>query len=470
METIIQQIATNLINKILEKAYTGKISDIDALSSELLEDCKEATRCAIEAIVAEVNLQIRGDKQNRKVQGLVLKERNRPRRLYTALGELNLPRDYYYDRVKGQYVSLLDQAMGVPAYTRISAGVCADLITQATDVSYAKSARVVTNGEISRQTVRNKIIELGSIEKTDLDSLEKRAVKELHLFADEDHVHMQRPHKQKGKRNQIVPLVTVTEGIESVCGRNRTIHPMHFVDENFNTKRLWESVEGYIEATYDMTKLEKIFIHADGGKWIQTGLQNFPQAVMVMDGFHFEKALRALSKQFPRKSLRFRMRTAIKANDRAAADRILQELYTDGECGKWKQIAQFGNYLWRHWDAICNRLSRELPGSCTEGQVSHVLSERFSRDPAGWSKIGLGSLTTQRVYLKNHGEITATDFKRQESGQTRYAEYAELIVEKACQNAKDWSLFETASPIFDGASGTQVEIRKLGMRRNISFA
>ena len=38
METIIQQIAKKLINKILEKAYSGGISDIDALSSAVLGD------------------------------------------------------------------------------------------------------------------------------------------------------------------------------------------------------------------------------------------------------------------------------------------------------------------------------------------------------------------------------------------------------------------------------------------------
>ena len=43
---------------------------------------------------------------------------------------------------------------------------------------------------------------------------------------------------------------------------------MHFVDENFDTKALWKSVEGYIGASYDIESIEKIYIHADGGKWI----------------------------------------------------------------------------------------------------------------------------------------------------------------------------------------------------------
>ena len=63
METIIQQIAKKLINKILEKAYSGGISDIDALSSAVLGDCKEAAVEMIEEITVQLNRQIRNDKK-----------------------------------------------------------------------------------------------------------------------------------------------------------------------------------------------------------------------------------------------------------------------------------------------------------------------------------------------------------------------------------------------------------------------
>ncbi len=43
---------------------------------------------------------------------------------------------------------------------------------------------------------------------------------------------------------------------------------MHFVDEGFDTKRIWESVEGYIGSAYDLEALETIYLHADGGSWI----------------------------------------------------------------------------------------------------------------------------------------------------------------------------------------------------------
>ena len=123
----------------------------------------------------------------------------------------------------------------------------------------------------------------------------------------------------------------------------------------------------------------------------------------------------------------------------------------------------FGNY-----EAIRNRLNYGGVGSCTEGQISHVLSERFSRNPMGWSKEGLGKLSKQRVYRKNRGRIEAADFKRTQEKKNRYCEYAERVVEEACQGAVDFSLFERKSrPIFDGASGTQIQIRRLGTNRGI---
>ena len=64
----------------------------------------------------------------------------------------------------------------------------------------------------------------------------KKEVETLHIFADEDHVHMQKPSKKRGKKNRIVPLVTVTEGIEKESkGRNKTINAKHFTDEKFDT-------------------------------------------------------------------------------------------------------------------------------------------------------------------------------------------------------------------------------------------
>ena len=470
MNNIIQQISEKLTKKILEKAYSGGICDIDLLSSSILEDCKSAARDILEEIVSDLNIKIREDKPSRKARGLILKEKNRERSLFTEIGRLNLPRDYYYDKKEEKYEYLLDKVIGLQGYERISAGVRAKLVSMATEVSYAKSAETVTGGQLSRQCVRECILKLGAIEKRPQPYEPKRKVKELHLFADEDHVHMQREGRAKGKKSRMVPLVTVTEGVEEESkGRNRTINAMHFVDENFDTKALWKSVEGYIGASYDIESIEKIYIHADGGKWIASGLASFSNVTRVMDGFHLEKRLKEVSRKFPGSNLRQRIKAAIERGDRKKLDMLMQEMYARSQDKKQIEFTtKLGGYLTENFEEIRNRLKSDTVGSCTEGQVSHILSTRFSRNPMGWSEEGLGKLSKQRVYIKNKGKIEASDFKKKEkSGGDSYREYADRIIEEACRGAKDFSIFEKQGPIFDGASGTQMAIRHMGMNRNI---
>ena len=470
MNNIIQQISEKLTQKILEKAYSGGICDIDLLSSSVLEDCKSAARDILEAIVSDLNIKIREDKPSRKARGLILKEKNRERSLLTEIGRLNLPRDYYYDKKEEKYEYLLDKVIGLQGYERISAGVMAKLVSVATEVSYAKSAETVTGDQVSRQCVRECILKLGAIEKRPQPYEPKRKVKELHLFADEDHVHMQREGKTKGKKSRMVPLVTVTEGVEEESkGRNRTINAMHFVDENFDTRALWKSVEGYIGASYDIESIEKIYIHADGGKWIASGLASVSNVTRVMDGFHLEKRLKEVSRKFPGSNLRQRIKAAIERGDRKKLDMLMQEMYARSQDKKQIEFTtKLGGYLTENFEEIRNRLKSDTVGSCTEGQVSHILSNRFSRNPMGWSEEGLGKLSKQRVYIKNKGKIEASDFKKKEkSGGDSYREYADRIIEEACRGAKDFSIFEKQGPIFDGASGTQMAIRHMGMNRNI---
>ena len=128
METIIQHIALDLVKKITKKAYSGGINDIDALASDVLVDCRKAASLVIEAIYSQINVQIREDKAERKKLGLVLKEKERKRELLTELGRLSLPRDYYYDRNNGRYVSVLDYITGIRAYERIGNNLSACMV------------------------------------------------------------------------------------------------------------------------------------------------------------------------------------------------------------------------------------------------------------------------------------------------------------------------------------------------------
>lgn len=467
MENIIQQTEA-FLTKIYEK-ITADITDVDKLSSDVLEACKDLSRNIVVEVIEEMNRKLRENKQDRQELGLILKEKNRERELYTEIGTLKYRRDYYYNRRSGRYETPIDEMIGVRKYERVGDSVRARLVTMATEVSYARSAEIVSEGKLSRQTVRNCILSAPSLEKKPENATTKRQLKILDIYADEDHAHMQKPNKQKGKRNKMVPLVTVTEGKTQLCkGRKATISPMHFVDEKMNSDNLWESVEGYIASTYDMEAIEKIYIHADGGKWIQRGLENFNNIEHVMDGYHLKKRIRDINLKFPKGNIGSRLEIAIKEGDLTLAEAVLQDSVK--WCKSSKDIGEISKmltYIKRNWTAITNRYKEGISGSCTEGQVSHVLSKRFSRNPMGWSEEGLGKLTKLRVFCKNGGKIKAEHFKEDYKQDKLYKTIAQEYLKKP-EGRYDFSWMNDMKEqyIFDTSNATQYAIRNLGRLRN----
>lgn len=454
MENIIQQITLELVEKIVKKACSDQFSDIDTLAAGVFEDCSESARLIIQEVIRMRNVRFRENKEFRKQEGLVLKEKDRPRRILTKLGVIEWTRDYYYDKQQGHYVHPLDQMLDIRKYERIGNEVLAQLMNRSAEVSYMKSSNIVTGGAVSRQSVHNHI---KKVEVPEKQPEERRKVKELHIYADEDHVHMQKPDKKRGKQNRMVPLVTVTEGTRAVSKRrNRTVRPMHFVDETQSPRKLWETVEGYIDKAYEIGDLEKIYIHADGGNWIQNGLEAFPQVIHVMDGYHFYKELKQVSVQFPRRNVRTLIMNALKEDDKGKADRFLQEL-----AGEDERAMRFGTYLFGHWEEIRNLITMDIPGSCTEGQVSHVLSERFSRNPMGWGKECLGKLSKLRVYRLNGCELKSDDLKKQ-GKEEKYCDYANRFIKEELEGAIDWGIFEHEPLVMDGSTGTQTLLKAYG--------
>ena len=167
-----------------------------------------------------------------------------------------------------------------------------------------------------------------------------------------------------------------------------------------------------------------------------------------MDGYHFFTRLREVACKFPKRNVKTVILNALNKDGHEKADCLLQELASDGA-----SILEFGRYLFSHWEEIRNRVVLNIPGSCTEGQVSHVLSERFSRNPMGWSQESLCKLSKLRVYRCNGGKLTGKDIKPKEM-QERYLEYADRFIREQITGEYDWSIFEPELPIMDDNSVT----------------
>lgn len=457
METIIHQIMQSVVQKMLKRIQEKKT--LDEWATETLEDCKAMAIEIAQVCCDEMNKEIRKNKSSRKEKGLVLKEKERKRSLLTVLGNIQIHRDYYYDTINDCYTTPLDHILGLRPYERIGEEICARLVQESTESSYAKSAKIVCDSMVSRQSVRNCILKVNLPQEQEKE-VSKKSVPELHIYADEDHVHLQKPNKQKGKKMQIVPLVTITEGtMKQTESRNKTIEPVHFVHQHFDTKELWRDVDQYIQTHYETQDLQKIYLHADGGQWIKNGLEDYPERIVVIDGFHAEKEIKSLSRMFPKKNIRQRLNKAFLENNQDKAIDILNELLQESSDKKQlEKLTKKIGYLLNHWEGIVHRKTLDIPGSCTEGQVSHVLSKRFSREPLGWSKTILGKLSKLRVYVKNGGQITGKDFQRMEAMSSSIGEEAK----ENLRNKLDWSIFDGEPWIFDRKSGTQILLHAIG--------
>lgn len=191
----------------------------------------------------------------------------------------------------------------------------------------------------------------------------------------------------------------------------------------------------------------------------------------MIDGFHFERDLKRIAGNFQGRNIRQRIHKALEKEERKKVERILQEMMEQSEDEKTLERGkEFGAYVFNHWDEVVTRKKGDLPGSCTEGQVSHLLSKRFSRDPMGWSEKGLGKLSAARIYVKNGGKLSYKDFEKEDGkkGTRKYRDYAEQMINEMVENSLNWSIFgQTEVGAFDLASGTQRTLSQIGRSRTL---
>lgn len=465
MEKIIAKILAEYARKIVEEIGSGE-KNFDEMIKAVAAQVRPVAVKIVEASMRQLDERMRKDKAWRKEAGLQIHEKEKSKGLTTTLGPVEVTRTVYRDKGSGKNRYLLDEMLELEKRQRISSEGRAAMLMETTKESYARSAEHAMHNEVSRQSVYTAIRKItlpqGEMEPQE----EKRAVSVLHVFADEDHVHMQKPERQKGKKNRNVPVVTVTEGLREVnAGRMETINGTAFVDERFSTKRLWKTVAGYILSRYDVTQLEKIYVYGDGANWIKSGLSELEKTVHVIDGYHWEKELKRASGIIERKNFRQSLRALIRKNEKEKAAELMAEVYDETPEEQKTALLDFISYLQGQWEEIRNYYVEEKTvGSYTEAMVSHLLSERFSRDPAGWGEESLGRLSVLRIHVLNGNTISADAFRKTEKT-TGYAEYYALQMKRWLAEAKDWSIFDPVRETFDRNSGTQALIHYYGQTK-----
>jgi hypothetical protein len=475
METIILQIVTETAKKILEYHKENGLSALHRMAEDIKAISDEMAKDMLNAFIIGADNALKDAREERMGDRIRIRQSDVPRTLYTALGPLTYRRTYFDVKDEREYI--LDGILEVDSYERVDAGVCARLVNGAAMTSYGRSAEAFAGGNVSRQTVRNKAMNTG--EAAYVPERKAETPEAIHIFADEDHVSLQ------DGRTAIVPLVTVCEGKRPVSeGRFELIEPFHVQGYGTEPKTLWEYVYALCAEKYDMDEVKETYLYGDGAAWIETGTDFFPEAVRVLDEFHLKSRMRRLSAGDVGGALAPRARAALARGDKEKFEETVgfiadatYWLMPEGRerTARLKAVKENGTYILARWEAAQNLRLPGSIGSCTEAMVSHVLSERFSRNPMGWSKAGLSKMAAIRVFVMNGGSIRPADVtawkgkEHKDAIKTDIEKYERIVRkqrEEALKGMKNWSLFDTEAMI-PGRGGTRVVIDALGRTRKI---
>jgi len=477
MENIIQQIVTDTVLNFLHYFEANGLGTLDKMTEDLKLISDDMARRSLMAFIESSDKAICEAKKERKEDGVTVHQRNVERTLFTALGNFTYRRTYF-DTEFGK-VYLLDNILGVNPYDRIDAGVSAKIVNTAAMHSYGRSASIITGGNVSRQSAWNKAMNTGEVAY--IPKRVECTPEALHIFADEDHVSLQ------DGTNTIVTLVTVCAGKQAVCkGRNELIEPFHVQGYGMDKGTLWEYVYALCAEKFDMDLVDNVFIYGDGAAWIKGGLDVFPDAVYSLDAFHFRKRMRSLFSGEIGSKFTLKAFAAVSNDDKASFEATAKSMLAalldtmpEGSTQEKKaeRINDNIGFIVNNWEGIQNSCTPGVIGSCTEALVSHILSERFSRNPMGWSKRGLSKLAMIRIYVLNGGEVMPADtisWKHSDRRDRvadkieRYDNIVKLQHDDIFKDAKSWRWFEVDSKISGKTTGTKVALDALGKLRNVS--
>lgn len=327
------------------------------------------------------------------------------RTLVMPFGEVTYTRTYYRHKETGEYAYLADRSLGVEPYKRIEANLRADLVAGVVEKSYRKAGRGLVSGQAVRDVLMG--LELAEELREEKPGEKKRAVRVLYIEGDEHYVAV------RGGGRIPIRLVYVHEGRRPV-GRNRFVlkNPRYFgCGPGGSVEELWERVGAYIEAEYDLSRVEVIYLLGDGAAWIREGLEWITpkKVIFLLDRYHIAKYV-CMASLGDRRFRRVLMEAVWQA-EREKVEGLLLRAEEKARTPKEKaRVEKARKYLLGNWEAIAAwREHGEEAGGCSvEGHVSHVYSSRLSRWPCAWSEEGLAQM--RRLCLLKANGVGLRDY------------------------------------------------------------
>lgn len=273
--------------------YTTDYPNLKQIEQLVWRQLQETFSVAMKSILEDMDKQIAEDR-NKKRYRLLDKRKTT---LVSLFGEIEVERNYYRDREKGEYVYLLDRYLefeGTGPFSPLIEEAALELAI--TGPSYRKAAdsleTLLGYRVISHEAIRQHLLQVVSIPK------ERQPIHHPVLFVEVDGLYVKR--QGKGKRGKEEKIAAVHQGWEINGKRVSLKNKRHFIYRG--KQPFWEAFEDFLMENfeYDPT-VHKLVINGDGAGWITSCREHFKgRAFFSLDRFHVARDIRSLFRKHPR--------------------------------------------------------------------------------------------------------------------------------------------------------------------------
>ena len=396
-----------------EKDFFDNPKNFSNLEASVKSSTEAFAASFLGAILSEMDQAIR--KSTWREQRYAV-HRNDTRTLVSSVGDISFKCTYFRSLTdKSSFTHLLEDLIGLERNERFTEVAEATMLCEALKTSYAEAARVLPSKQkISKTTVMNKVHAIAE-EIPDTIYDEPKSVPYLYIEADEDHVAEQHGRVNENKNSSFVSkLIYIYEykrDVPNVNGRKELVNKYYFsglYPGEEGNRKLWSKVQAFIDNNYDTMALRKIFISGDGAAWIKYGANFLDKAVFCADKYHLMRYVNTAAAQMHDdekdtvKNELWHLLNSKSDNARKAFDAYTREMMRSAKSPD--KVEDLRRYVLGNWAAVRRTLRNKLVHGCSaESHVSHVLSDRLSSRPMGWSQTGADRMSKLRCYDRNNG-------------------------------------------------------------------
>lgn len=340
--------------------------------------------------------------------------------LITSMGVIEVNCTSYYSKESHKRFVFLREVLNLKPYQRLTNEAEFQLTKYAMDVNMSQAGKyALRNVIISRSTVSKKLAKLdGSVKEKIKKSNDQPRV--LYIEMDEIHANLQHGG------NCICPCAIIHEGHEeNFTKRKQLKNVRNFATSILSYRELFEVIYDYTDKRYDIDKFDYIFISGDGASGIKDYVNCFPNAIFVLDPFHYRH--KGLYMIFQNRNIA-NMADYYLRNDMLDDFNILVNLEIDKNPDRKTIILSKSKYLLNNIDGIKNQHHPSYKCPCSmEGHVSQTYARYITSSPFGFSKRGLENKLKLLVYKANRVNLTIEDYYYLKYGKNEYIEINENI-------------------------------------------